>query len=171
MTASILWMQEFLGHELVEELGLGGQGSETAGDDHAEAAASVADDGAETDIVDRALDAIAVTAAVEGDFEFTGQVLGEFLAEERVGDALGVGADIENLVGGDAGPRAGGDVADGVVAGFAIGEADIGEQVHQVRDLCQGDEVILHVLAGGEVAAGRRRTRRRCGRVVQPGGR
>ena len=54
---------------------------------------------------------------------------------------------------GDAGPGAGGDVADGVVASLAVGEPDIGQEVHQIGDPVERDEVILNVLPGGEVAA------------------
>ena len=90
--------QAVLGNELVEELGFGGQGSEAAADDHAEAAFAVANHGAQADVVDGALDAILVTAAVEGEFEFARQVAGEVLAQEGVGEALGVGADVEDFV-------------------------------------------------------------------------
>ena len=130
-----------------------GEGPESAADDHAEAALAVADDRAQADVVDGAHDAIFVGAAIEGDLEFARQVAGEVLAEEGVGEALGVGADVEDFVLREPGPGAGGDVADRVVAGFAIGEADVGEEVHEVGDLGEGDEVILDVLAGGEVAA------------------
>ena len=112
----------------------------------------VADHGAEADVVDGAGDAVVPGAAVEGDLEFARQVAGEVLAKEGVGDALRVGAHVEDFVGGKASPGACGDVADRVVAGLPVGEPDIGEQVHEVGDALQGDEVILDVLAGGEVA-------------------
>jgi hypothetical protein len=83
--------QALFGHELVEQLGFHGQRSHAAADDHAEAAAAVADRGAQADIVDGALNAIVAGAAVEGDLEFARQVAGEVLAQEGVGHALGVG--------------------------------------------------------------------------------
>src|ERR1022692_1130429 len=145
--------QALFGDELVEQLGLGRQRSQTAADDHAEASLAVANHGAEADVVDGALYAILVAAAVEGELEFARQVAGEVLAQEGVGEALGVGADVEDFVARNTGPGAGGDVADGVVAGLAVGEPDIGQEVHQVGDLVERDEVILDVLAGGEVTA------------------
>jgi hypothetical protein len=96
--------QALFGDELVEQLGLGGQRSQAAADDHAEAALAVANHGAQADIVDGALYAILVAAAVEGEFEFARQVAGEVLAQEGVGEALGVGADVEDFVLRDAGP-------------------------------------------------------------------
>ena len=113
---------------------------------------AVTDDGAEADVVDRALDAVLVAAAVESDLELAGQIAGEILAQEGVRDALGVGTHVEDFILGKAGPDARGDVADGVVAGLAIGEADIGQEVHEAGDLRERDEVVLDVLAGGEVA-------------------
>ena len=132
---------------------LGGQRTQPAADDHAEAALAVADHRAQADIVDRALNAILVAAAIEGELELARQVAGEILAQEGVGEALRVGAHVEDFVLREPGPRAGGHVADGVVAGFAIGQADIGQQVHQVRYARQGHEVILNVLPRGEMAA------------------
>src|ERR1019366_5776043 len=90
------------------------QRSQATADDHAEAALAVAHHGAEADIVDGALYAVLVAAAVEGELEFARQVAGEVLTKEGVGETLGVGADVEDFVLGDAGPSAGGDVADGV---------------------------------------------------------
>ena len=51
-------------------------------------------------------------------------------------------------------------VADGVVAGFARGQPDIGQQMQQVRNLRQRHKVKLHVLAGGQVAFAAARSRR-----------
>ncbi len=134
-------------------MGLHGQRAQAAADDHAESPLAVADLGAQADIVDGALDAVVSRAAIEGDLELARQIAGEVLAQEGVGHPLGVRAHVEYLVAGDAGPGAGGDVADGVVAGFAVGEAGIGQQVHQVGHARQRNEVILHILARGDVAA------------------
>src|ERR1019366_2783995 len=83
---------------------------------------------------------------------FARQIAGEVLAQKCVGDSLGVGPHVEDLVAAEARQRAGGDVAHSVVAGFAIGESGVGQQVHDVGHLRQRHEVILHVLAGGDVA-------------------
>ena len=130
-----------------------GSGPKPAADDHAEAALAVANHGAQADIVDGALYAILVAAAVEREFEFARQIAGQILAQERVGQPLRVGTHVEDFVLRDARPGAGGHVADRVVAGLAIGEPDIGQQVHQVGHAVERHEVILDILAGGEVAA------------------
>src|ERR1035438_1872884 len=75
------------------------------------------------------------------------------LAQEGVGEALRVGADVEDFVRRDAGPGAGGHVADGVVAGLAVRQPDVGQKVHQIGDPMERDEVVLDVLPRGEVAA------------------
>src|ERR1035441_5982272 len=144
--------QALFGQELVEQLGFGGQGSEAAADRHTESAAAIAQDRAQADIVDGAGDAIVAAATVERDLELARQIAGEILSQKRVADSLGVGPYVEDLVAAQARQRAGGDVAHGVVAGFAIGESGVGQQVHDVGHLGQGHEVILHVLAGGDVA-------------------
>src|SRR5262249_46903129 len=59
----------------------------------------------------------------------------------------------EDLVLRESRPSAGGYVADGVVAGLAIRQSNIGKQVHQVGDALQRNEVILDVLTSGEVPA------------------
>src|ERR1019366_1552831 len=61
--------QALFGDELFEQLGLGGQRTQAPADDHAEAAPAVANHGAEADIVDGALYAVLVAAAVEGELE------------------------------------------------------------------------------------------------------
>ena len=94
-----------------------------------------------------------MTAAVEREFEFARQVAREVLAQERVGKALRIRANVEDFVLRDSGPGAGGHVADRVVARLAIRHPDIGQQVHQVGNPVERDEVILHILPGGEVAA------------------
>ena len=81
-----------------------------------------------------------------------GRLPREVLAQERVGEALRVGTHVEDFVVRECRPTGSGHVADGVEAGLAIGQADVGQHVHQVGHARQRDEVILHVLAGGEVA-------------------
>ena len=145
--------QLLLRDELVEQLRLGRQRAQPAADDHAEAALAVANHGAQTNIVDGALYAILMTASVEREFEFARQVACQILAQERVGKALGVRTNVEDFVLRDPRPGAGGHVAHGVVARLAIRHPDIGQHVHQVGNPVERDEVILHILPGGEVAA------------------
>ena len=117
---------DFLGgKELVEELGFDGQRSQTAGHGHAEAVHSVADHRAQADVVDRGRDAI-LGAAGKRDLELARQAIGQLLVQERQRQPPGVRLHIEGLFGMDAGQRARRDVADGVVAGFASGESNVG---------------------------------------------
>src|SRR6185312_13395 len=113
---------------------------------------AVPDHRAQPDIVDLALNAIFVAATIEGELEFSGQALDKGIAHERVGGALRIGTHIEDLIGGDAGPNAGSNVADGVEASLTVGHPDIGEQVHEIRHARERNEMILHVLAGRDMA-------------------
>ncbi len=65
---------------------------------------------------------------------------------------FGEGPRIGDLVGGDAGQRVAGDVADAVAAGLDAVHVHGGQQVHHVGALVQRDPVVLHVRARGEVA-------------------
>ena len=139
------------GNELVQQLGFDRQRSQTAGDGHAEAVHAVADHGAQADVVDRGGDAI-FGAAGKRDLELARQAVGQLLVQKRQRQPPGVGLHIEGLLGMNAGQRARRDVADRVVAGFARGQADIGQQMQGVGNLRQRHKVKLHVLARGEVA-------------------
>ena len=66
--------------------------------------------------------------------------------------SLRVRVDIENFVFQQAAQRAGSDVADRVVAGFARGQANVRQLVQQRRHLWQRNEMILDILPGGEMA-------------------
>ncbi len=144
--------QALFGQELVEKLRFDGQRAQSAADHDAEAALAIAHHGADAEIVDGSGDAILVAASIERDLEFARQVLREVLAQHRVGQLLRVGAHVEDFVARDAAPDAGGDVADGIEAGFANGESGIVQHVHQVGGARERHEVILHVLARGDVA-------------------
>jgi hypothetical protein len=63
--------------------------------------------------------------------------------QEREGDAPGVGMHVEGLVRQQTAQRARGHVANGVVAGFARGQALVRQQVKQIGHICQRDEMIL----------------------------
>jgi hypothetical protein len=144
--------QALLGDKLVEQLRLGGQRSQSAADHHVESAPSLAEHRAQPDIVDRARDRILPRAAIEGDLEFARQIAREILAQKGVRHFLRVGAHVENFVAGDAGQGADGDVAHGVVAGLAIGQPHVRQQVHKAGDARQRHEMVLNVLPRGEVA-------------------
>ena len=64
---------------------------------------------------------------------------------------LGPRRDVELLLRARAGEVAAHDVADGVAARLARGEADRRQQAQDLGRLLELDEVELHVLAGGEV--------------------
>ncbi|SPE37158.1 hypothetical protein SBA3_260014 [Candidatus Sulfopaludibacter sp. SbA3] len=144
--------QALFRNEVAEQLRFHRQGSQAAANHHAEAALAFANHGFQSDVVHRPHDAIAAGTAIERDLEFARQVAGQVLAEKGVGHALGVGAHIENFVVRDPRLGAGGDVTHGVVAGLAIGQAGVGEHVHEVWHAHQRHEVILDVLPRGEVA-------------------
>ena len=72
-------------------------------------------------------------AAIESDFELAGQIVGQLLAEKCIRHLLGIGPDVENFVLRQTGQRAGGHVAHRVEAGFARGETEVSQTVHQIR--------------------------------------
>jgi len=91
-------------------------------------------------------------AAGEGDLELAGQPLRERVAQEVVAQLRRVGCDVERLMRANAGQRAGRHVAHDVAAGFAGGEANLGQETQRLRHLWQTDVVDLHILAGGQVS-------------------
>jgi hypothetical protein len=62
-----------------------------------------------------------------------------------------VGLHIKWLIRMETGQRARGHIANSVIASFSSCEPNVGQQVKQIRYLPEGDEVILYILAGGEV--------------------
>ncbi len=91
-------------------------------------------------------------AAGKRDLELARQAVGQFLVEERKGDALCIGMHVEHFILEQAAQRARRDIAHRVVAGFARRQTGIGQPMQHVGNLRQRDEMILHVLARGEVA-------------------
>ena len=144
--------QALLRDEVFEQLRFGGQRAEAAGNQHAEPAPAVADHCPQANIVDRARNAIAARAAVEGDFEFARQVAGQILAQQSECEPLRVWPHIENLVARNPGPDARGYVAHGVVAGLAIGHPGVGQHVHQVGRARERHEMKLDVLPRRQVS-------------------
>ncbi len=110
-----------------------------------------ADRGAPAEIVNRGRDVI-LGAAFEGDLELARERRAERMPQQEARERLGIRRHIERLVTGDAGVRAGGDVAHRVAARFPRRQASLGERAHRRLDLVQPDEMKLHVLASGDVA-------------------
>jgi hypothetical protein len=77
---------------------------------------------------------------------------------------------IHRLVGGDAGQRVAGDVADAVAAGLDAVHVDCGQPVHHIRAAGQRDPVELQVLARGEVAVAAVELARDAGQLAQLAG-
>ena len=74
------------------------------------------------------------------------------MAQQKARQRFGVRRDVEPLVGGDAGVRAGGDVAHRVAARLARRQPGVGEATHRRLDVVQLDEMELDVLPRGDVA-------------------
>ena len=90
--------------------------------------------------------------AVDGDLELARQ-RGELGVQARpLAHDFAERPRVGNLVGGDAGQRIGGDVADAVAAGLDAMHADLGQLVHHVGGALQRDPVELDVGARREVA-------------------
>ena len=146
----------FTRRELLERLRGVRIGAEAAGDEDLEAGldAAVGERAVHrdhTDVVEHRLAAVG-GAAGEVDLELAGEPLRQGIAQEERLRRLRPRADVEHLVGARAGKVTTGDVADGVAARLAAGEADRREQAQRLADLLELHEVELHVLAGGEVA-------------------
>ena len=161
--------QVFAGGELLERLRRVRVGAEAAGDEHLEAGL----DGAvgeraggrdHADVVEHRLAAVG-GAAREVDLELAGQALRVRVAQQVAGGRLGPRRDVEHLVRAGAGEVAAHDVADGVAARLARGQADRRQQAQDLGRPLELDEVELHVLAGREVAPAAASRSRRCRRA------
>ena len=146
----------FAGRERLEGLRRVRVGAEATGDEHLEAGL----DGAVVEgargrdhahVVEHGLAAVG-GAAREVDLELAGQALRVRVAEQPAGRRFRPRRDVELLLRARAGEVAAHDVADGVAAGLAGGEADRRQQAQDLGRLLELHEVELHVLAGGEVA-------------------
>ncbi len=141
--------------ELEEGVGEPGGGAESAAHNHLETLLlSAIDDAGAGDVAEivHGGETVVVVGGGEGRLELAGELLRNLQAEAVHGDGLGVGRDVERLVGADAGEVVGGDVANGVAAGLARRQADRRQQAHDRRRVGQLDVVELEVLAGGDVA-------------------
>ena len=157
-TASVVGSNSSSGQEIGQERRFGGQAAESATDQHPEPAlldaiyiANLRD---EADVVNAGDGAIAVVlASGKSDLEFARQIIEIGMPQQEAGNAQGIGRNVESFRGADAGNGAGGDVAHGIEAGFARGQAGLGEYAHGLRHVCELHEMELHVLARGQVAA------------------
>src|SRR5262249_16409596 len=143
----------FGGGEVVGEDAGAAQSGEAAAERHAEARFAVPGAREQADVVERGADAVVAAAAAEGDLELAREGRAERSAQKVPGDGFGVRRAVERLQRGCARVRAGGDVADGVAARLARGESRVGERGQRRARVVELDEVELHVLAGGDVAA------------------
>ena len=90
--------------------------------------------------------------AADGDLELARQERELRVQRAPLAQDLAVRPRVDDLVGGDAGEAVAGDVPDAVAAGLDAVHVDVGEQVHHVGRVGQGDPVELAVLARREVA-------------------
>ncbi len=129
-----------------------GLAAEAAAHQHLEAelAGVVAVD-AQADVVDLGRRPVPRRAG-DGDLELARQERELGVEGRPLADHLGPDARIVGLVGGGAGVRVGGDVADVVAAGLDGVHPDLGQVIEDVRRVLQLDPVQLDVGARGEVA-------------------
>ena len=126
--------------------------AETAADPDGEAQPAVGVAlGVKPDVVDLRRGAV-VRRAGHRDLELARQE-DEFRVQRRpLAQDFGIGARIDDLVGGRTGEMVGGDVADAVARGLDGVHLDLSEMIEDVRDVLQRRPVELQVLPGGEVA-------------------
>ena len=141
-----------LGQERLDGLADERRAPEPAADDHLEAdlAGAVAVQ-PQADVVDLDRGAV-VGGRRHGDLELARQER-EFRMQRRVlAQDLGPDARVLDLVGRDAGPLIGGDVADAIAAGLHAVQPDAARSAIDVGQLLELDPVELEVLPRGEVA-------------------
>ena len=138
-------------NEVDEHVGDAGRSAEAAADADAEALLPALFDGHQADVMDRDQAAVFLAGGVR-DLELARQLLVDGVPQEVAQRRLGVRRDVEHAVIGDAGERVGGDVADGVAAGLARRDADLGEAAHHLRRVFEHHEVDLDRLSRRDVA-------------------
>ena len=158
------------GFEVVQDLVPGQELAQGAGD-HRGAAHAATDQHLEADLAGGVAHQVQAhvmpgnggavfSGTVDGDLEFARQE-GKFRVQRApLAHDFGIGPGVDDLVGGDAGQRVAGDVADAIAAGLDAVHVDRGQQVHDIGALVERNPVELHVLTGGEVAITHRQVRR-----------
>ena len=84
----------------------------------------------EAEIMHRHEAAGMLRASGEGYLEFSSEVLGVRMTEEKTHAGSRVWRDVKNFVSTDAGQRTGGDVSDGVATGLPCGDTDRRQSTH-----------------------------------------
>ena len=92
-----------------------------------------------------------VLASLEANLEFPAHVLADRVSEHEVFKGFCIWRYVERGGRGNAGLMAGGNVPDGIAAGFARRDADVRELAHHVGNVSDGYEIKLYVLTCGEV--------------------
>ena len=138
--------------ELVQRRGDARHDRRAAADAHLDAADAVALAGEEGDVVDAGQRAVGVGRAVERRLDLARHHLRRRVAHEVAHVRARVGGQVEDLVLADAGPRVAGDVAHGVAAALARGQAGVRQLADRGRRVGQRDVVQLDVLARRDVA-------------------
>ena len=123
-----------------------------AADDDAEAARAAADLRAEAEIVHAEQRMVFIGASFERDLEFARQRRAEGMPQQIARRRFRIRRHVEHLGRRHAGERAAGDVAHRIAAGFARGDASVGEHAHRGFHVMQLHEMKLDVLASGDVA-------------------
>ena len=140
------------GDELVKNLTDAGRGSETAAHAHAKADGSILPPARKkADVVNRGQRTI-MSAARKGDLELSGQALIERVAKQVERDGFGIRRYVKHLAGADSRQVASRHVPDRVGAGFAGGEAHLGQLPHDGAHILQESKVELDILSGGHMA-------------------
>ena len=137
--------------ELVQRGGDARHDRRAAADADLDAADAVALAGEEGDVVDAGQRAVGSRRAVERRLDLARHHLRRRVAHEVAHVGAGVRREVEELVVGDAGPRVAGDVADGVAAALARGQAGVRQLADRLGGVGQRDVVQLDVLARRDV--------------------
>src|SRR5207245_6106001 len=96
-----------------------------------------------------------IFAAGEGDLELARQIMKLRMPEQITRHAEGVARHVKHFARANAGQRAARDIAHRIAAGFARGQARLGEQPHYRGNVLELHEVELHIFARGNAAARR----------------
>ena len=128
-----------------------GYGAQAAADVGFKSAFAVFDARDHAHVVHAGQSACFLGASGKGDFEFATKVLAVGVPEEELGEGVRIRRDIECFGMTHARKRTGRDIADGVSAGFAGGNAHGGEAAHEVGCVFDVYVVDLNILARGDV--------------------
>ena len=137
-------------HEVVEHVAGHRQNRRAARDGDAEPALAVLDARPPPDVVDRG-ERVILAASLECNLELPRQLRRERMPQEVARQRFGVRRHVEDLGLGGPGIRTAGDVAHRVAARLARGQPFIAQLAHHLFDDAELHEVVLDVLACGDV--------------------